>query len=134
MKTEKNNLVLIEFRKRLFAFRSARFARLTAAGKAAQRSEYILMMREYFQKLHDLKKTDEAWLLLKFLAAKEQDFRCIKIRHSKYITAGIPDLGANAMWASMMISTVDFALLKVFSDLAFGREVSRPAAMLNAGG
>jgi len=124
MKAAKDNPVLINFYKRLYAFRAARYARLSASGKARRRAEYILILREYFQKLHDERKFEESWAILKLIAKDKNDYRCIQIRHSQHVTAGIPELGANAMWSKMMLSTVDFALLKVFSDIAFGRELS----------
>jgi len=131
MKAAKNNPVLTRFYKKLFAFRAARFSHLFAAGKAARRAEYIQIMREYFLKLHDERMFEESWMLLKLIAKNDYDYQCIRIRHSKSIVAGIPTLGANALWAGMMLSVVDFAQLKAFSDLAFGRDVSRPAVMLS---
>jgi len=117
--------ILVEFLKKYRAMRKEK-------AKAALRDEYLRNMSVYFQKLRDEKKLDEAWALLKKISASEADFQCIKIRHLKSVTAGIPELGVNALWSSMMLFTVDFALLKVFSDLAFGNPVSRPAALLAA--
>jgi len=117
--------ILVEFLKKYRAMRKEKAA-------AALRAEYVRNMSIYFQWLHDQKKLDEAWALLEKIAATKADYQCIKIRHLKSVTAGIPELGVNALWSSMMLFTVDFALLKVFSDIAFGNPVSRPAALLAA--